>query len=301
MPILDMDPGQSPEAPGTLFFYKQGSDPNSGWKVTSEGAQTLNGITVDSTTRAAFLKTTSTTEHAATIYQAGTSGANVSALNVISDNPQGSTVQVTGHEAALGTIKVSHLNPGPGAADDAGAAALSVDLQANGMGGTAAQGLFVTSTTGNTTGNPITIRHNSRDDFVVKGTGKVGIRIPIGNTPAGSLEIAQTDDATVGLAMTANSGSAQQLLLLKDSAAAARFEIAANGSSVHRAIAFFTSALQLGATSADLGGSSGVVISMKNVATPPSTNPTGGGILYVDAGALKYRGSSGTVTTIAPA
>jgi hypothetical protein len=28
---------------------------------------------------------------------------------------------------------------------------------------------------------------------------------------------------------------------------------------------------------------------------------TGGGILYVDAGALKYRGSSGTVTTIAPA
>ena len=35
--------------------------------------------------------------------------------------------------------------------------------------------------------------------------------------------------------------------------------------------------------------------------TAPSSNPTGGGYLYVEAGALKYRGSSGTVTTIANA
>ena len=35
--------------------------------------------------------------------------------------------------------------------------------------------------------------------------------------------------------------------------------------------------------------------------TIPSANPTGGGVLYVEAGALKYRGSSGTVTTIANA
>ena len=32
----------------------------------------------------------------------------------------------------------------------------------------------------------------------------------------------------------------------------------------------------------------------------PST-PTGGGVVYVESGALKYKGSSGTVTTIAPA
>jgi hypothetical protein len=36
-------------------------------------------------------------------------------------------------------------------------------------------------------------------------------------------------------------------------------------------------------------------------ATVPTANPTGGGVLYVEAGALKYRGSSGTVTTIANA
>lgn len=35
--------------------------------------------------------------------------------------------------------------------------------------------------------------------------------------------------------------------------------------------------------------------------TIPSVNPTGGGVLYVEGGALKYRGSSGTVTTIANA
>lgn len=35
--------------------------------------------------------------------------------------------------------------------------------------------------------------------------------------------------------------------------------------------------------------------------TAPSANLTGGGVLYVEAGALKYRGSSGTVSTIAAA
>jgi hypothetical protein len=35
--------------------------------------------------------------------------------------------------------------------------------------------------------------------------------------------------------------------------------------------------------------------------TVPGANPATGGLLWVEAGALKYRGSSGTVTTIAPA
>lgn len=42
------------------------------------------------------------------------------------------------------------------------------------------------------------------------------------------------------------------------------------------------------------------VMSIAN-GSAPSTNPSGGGILYVESGALKYRGSSGTVTTIANA
>ena len=48
-------------------------------------------------------------------------------------------------------------------------------------------------------------------------------------------------------------------------------------------------------------GSGSQVLFIANRTTAPTTNPTGGGILYVESGALKYRGSSGTVTTIATA
>ena len=46
-------------------------------------------------------------------------------------------------------------------------------------------------------------------------------------------------------------------------------------------------------------GNGVLVIAIANATTVPSANPTGGGVLYVEGGALKYRGSSGTVTTIA--
>lgn len=51
---------------------------------------------------------------------------------------------------------------------------------------------------------------------------------------------------------------------------------------------------------AGAGGGVGV-ISIANRLTAPSSNPSGGGILYAEAGALKWRGSGGTVTTIAGA
>lgn len=48
-------------------------------------------------------------------------------------------------------------------------------------------------------------------------------------------------------------------------------------------------------------GSGAGVIFIANASTTPSSNPSGGGVLYVESGALKYRGSSGTITTIAAA
>jgi hypothetical protein len=42
-------------------------------------------------------------------------------------------------------------------------------------------------------------------------------------------------------------------------------------------------------------------IGFGNSATPPTGTPVGGGYLYVETGALKYRGSSGTLTTVGPA
>ena len=53
-------------------------------------------------------------------------------------------------------------------------------------------------------------------------------------------------------------------------------------------------------TKSQFGGGQGV-IAIANTSVAPSVNPAGGGILYVEDGALKYRGSNGTVTTIAPA
>jgi len=48
------------------------------------------------------------------------------------------------------------------------------------------------------------------------------------------------------------------------------------------------------------GTSAAKVLGLAN-ATAPTTSPAGMGQLYVESGALKYRGSSGTVTTIANA
>lgn len=57
--------------------------------------------------------------------------------------------------------------------------------------------------------------------------------------------------------------------------------------------------LGLGAAPA-FGGGAGV-IGIQNATTAPTTNPSDGGVLYTVGGALKYRGSAGTITTIAPA
>lgn len=57
---------------------------------------------------------------------------------------------------------------------------------------------------------------------------------------------------------------------------------------------------QFGSLTGSFGGGNGV-IGIANAATVPAANPTGGGVLYANGGALYWRGSSGTVTMIAPA
>jgi hypothetical protein len=62
-----------------------------------------------------------------------------------------------------------------------------------------------------------------------------------------------------------------------------------------------TSGGNVGIGTTDQFGSGVKVIGIANATTIPSSNPSGGGVLYVENGALKYRGSLGTVTTIANA
>lgn len=68
------------------------------------------------------------------------------------------------------------------------------------------------------------------------------------------------------------------------------------GSGTTRAVQFISPS-NFGFNGTSFGSGTGVLFIAN--ATAPSSNPTGGGILYVEAGALKYRGSSGTVTTLA--
>ncbi len=58
--------------------------------------------------------------------------------------------------------------------------------------------------------------------------------------------------------------------------------------------------LSLFAAGGSFGG--GVLVAyIHNASTVPTTNPSNGGVLYCESGALKYRGSSGTVTTLGAA
>ena len=75
-------------------------------------------------------------------------------------------------------------------------------------------------------------------------------------------------------------------------------EIERSGNSIVD-VSFPTGNIGIGTVNQFGGGAK--VIGIANASTVPAGNPTGGGVLYVEAGALKYRGSSGTVTTIAVA
>jgi hypothetical protein len=57
----------------------------------------------------------------------------------------------------------------------------------------------------------------------------------------------------------------------------------------------------IGIRTSDQFGRGKGVIAIANATVAPSVSPAGGGILYVEDGALKYKGSNGTVTAIAPA
>jgi len=91
----------------------------------------------------------------------------------------------------------------------------------------------------------------------------------------------------IGTEKGSGGGTARAMRLVTDATARAVFE----------ATTFNTTLL---ASAGSYGSGSGVLF-LGNATTAPTTNPTGGGILYVEAGALKFRGSSGTVTTIANA
>jgi hypothetical protein len=93
---------------------------------------------------------------------------------------------VSGHETGHGTLKISHVNPGPNPESDANDAAISIDLQAGKARGTAAQGLFLKSTTGGTSGEIIHyVDSTGMTIFALLSDGSLLLR-PLAVPPAGT-------------------------------------------------------------------------------------------------------------------
>ncbi|MBO0813630.1 MAG: hypothetical protein J2P30_00525 [Actinobacteria bacterium] len=269
-------------------------------KPVVTGGTTSSPLTVAGSSAAGqlvYLEQDGSTDHVLTLNLVGTGGATNAALNAVSANPGFSAVEVTGTETAHGTVKIAHQ--GYADASDASAAAVSIDLQTTvgGATGTAAQGIFITSTTDAVPGgNALTVRYNSKDWFVVKGnvaagSGVVGIGVATGHVPAGMLEIAQKDTTTPGLNMTALA-SGTDMVQLKDSGGNLRFQVNNSGNVVTRANALISTSMQVGSVSASLGGGGSGVIGITDTGTVPTSGVTGGGTLYSSGGHLFWRSST---------
>lgn len=253
----------------------------------------------------AFIKATGASGHAMTVFYSATTGLTQAALNVVSNNPQFSAMELTGVETAHGTLKIAHV--GPNDQSDANAAAISIDLQTAAAGtGTAAQGIFITSTTDNPStvlGHAFNARLNGLDWFKVEGaniagSGIVGIGVGVGHVPIGMLEIAQKDTTTPGLFMKAIAAGAD-LVQIQDSGGTLRFQISNAGATVIRGTGFFSGNAIVGSTSGDFGGAGSALTICHS--TDPSTNPAAGHvILFCDAlGNLSARTSAGNVRIVA--
>jgi hypothetical protein len=125
-------------------------------------------------------------DHVGVFNLAADGGPNNAGLNVVSANTAFSACEVSGHETGHGTLKISHVNPGPNPASDANAAAISIDLQAGRAGGTAAQGIFLKSTTGGTSGEILHyVDSTGLTIFALLPDGSLLLR-PLAAPPAGT-------------------------------------------------------------------------------------------------------------------
>jgi len=125
-------------------------------------------------------------DHVGIFNLAATGGTNNASLNVASANTAFSACEVSGHETGHGTLKISHVNPGPDATSDANAAAISIDLRAGIASGTAAQGIFLKSTTGGTSGKILNyVDSDGVTIFALLADGSLLFR-PFDTPPAGT-------------------------------------------------------------------------------------------------------------------
>jgi hypothetical protein len=143
-------------------------------------------VTVSSGVAISAKSTSRTSGDHVAVLNLAADGGNNAGLNVVSANTAFSACEVSGHEAGHGTLKISHVNPGPTPASDANAAAISIDLQAGNVGGTSAQGIFLKSTTGGTAGKIMNyVDSTGVTIFALLADGSLLLR-PLATPPAGT-------------------------------------------------------------------------------------------------------------------
>ena len=148
------------------------------------------------------------------------------------------------------------------------------------------------------------IRFNDFDSCTTPVSGTTGTNAVIINNLASNLTAPSTTaitnsytqrDATASYGWTINSDLAK--ITFAGLYGGSSFAIRVNGNLVDT---FSVVNLNVGIGTSTFGANAERVIGILN-GTAPTTSPAGMGQLYVESGALKYRGSSGTVTTIAAA
>ncbi len=211
----------------------------------------------------------------------GNTGTGSAALlsNTTGDNNTG-----TGY-AALQNNTTGGSNTGTGRA------ALLSNTTGGGNTGTGSAALQNNTTGGGNTGTGYAALQNNTTGDNNTGTGNAALQNDTtgsNNTGVG-FQAGYTDGTTATVATVNNT------TLLGFQAQALVSNVAVIGSRV----AANRQSLCLG-NYGEVGSGLGV-FALSDAATAPTTNPTGGGVLFSEAGALKWRGSSGTVTVIAVA
>jgi len=155
------------------------------------------------------------------------------------------------------------------------------------------------------------IRNNSKADLLNVLNASVGVEGHFLFRVSGN---DQTDPYNLGMALgdfekftvSCEDGGNRQAMVFGDGTVAAGATIWGVATSIDAGVTWIPRLVvkqngSVGIGTKDQFGSGAGVVGIADALTVPTTDPTGGHVLYSEAGALKGRGSSGTITTIAPA
>jgi hypothetical protein len=151
--------------------------------------------------------------------------------------------------------------------------------------------LTVTGTSGQTA---------NLQDWTVSGTGTVASIDKSGNSISNAV-LAQAPGTWIGIYDTSGVSGARRFRMSHSSGYLAIQSRTDAGAANKDLLLLHNSTQNVGIAGTTAFGGGSKVIGIPDAATAPTTNPTGGGVLYSEGGALKWRGSSGTVTTLAVA